>query len=1011
MPISVTCDKCQTVISASASKAGQRAKCPRCGDLVQIPAAGSPGPATAPKASGIPQPAAAKRKTSPAPQPAEPILAEIDLSLPLGTDLNAPLANLGKPASNWSGKKRHWKDAPTWVWFARGGVAVVLLLLFAQAVLYGIKLGRKFDATPPEVTQDPTQPPIVDGSRLPPAEDKKPPQSSGNPSRPLVGSQPASPSTSQTTVANAPSSSSAGNKTLLDIMNAVGDGVVQITVVDTLGRESEAGVGFVIDPSGLVATNFHVVAKARSAQAKFRRQRIYEIVGYRAYDEARDLAIVQLAGVGPGMTALKLQTIEWPKPGSEVLAVGNASTASEAFTSGVVSNVQTTAELPTGARHFLRSPDDDTWIQATAVVAGGKTGGPLLNKLGEVIGVNTWSSESQKLTFALHVRHLKNLYDQLKSDIVAFEMVNGAAGKKDRYRERGPQVITLLNEFQQAYDSFNESLKTQTRTGQSPHQIAQFVALKNPIPVFTEKLFLLSDENRKQPLALEALTGVCELLQLPGAYSAPTFVRASSRILEDHLDDPKLGAMLFDIARLSNPDTLNWLRQVAQKTKEPQVAGPACCLLAGALHKIEPSKADREREIVALLQRAERDYADVPMRETTVGKAAGALLFEVQHLSIGKQAPEIVGHDISGKELRLDDFAGKVLVIDFFADWSPKCTSMYHHEHNLLVQFKDKPFALVGVNLDAKARFQNVLRSGQITWPCWWDGPEGPIAARWNVQTVPTMFVLDRKGIIRHKFHGVLPTVLIESVEKLLPGDKYVLPDELQPATDGDLQAGLDKLAAVAGTQPYPAVVNAAILLIQAQRGKTTKSHLELIESWIRKGLELEPASLSLQLAHNRLLQFQGNVAEAAGQLRDLLKRDDLSRQDVVLLQCELAHLLVTQSERPDKEANEGMTLIEAAISAGSPTPEMFDTRAMAYLARNMLPQARTDLANAISNKPGPMPYFHLAMVEWTGSNTQAAKDALHRAIAEGLSPRQLTPLEQKQLRTLVKALGMPLPK
>jgi S1-C subfamily serine protease/thiol-disulfide isomerase/thioredoxin len=1029
MPISVACGKCQTVLAAPDAKAGQRAKCPKCGAVLSIPAVGAVAP-DGQKAATAPAKPRANPATAPlAPGPRAPVaglapvtdpaLGDIDLSLPLQpAALSAPAASLSKSKSDWSGKSSRWKDVPTWVWFVRGAAVVVALLVLAQGVLFLTKLVSGGDADPPVATQGPDQAApsttVSGGSAVSPAEEKKPtvPLASGISTRPLVGSQPVPPpAPSPSAVSSTPLPSPIGTeKTPVQIIDDVSGGIVQITVVDSIGRETVSGTGFVIDHSGLVATNFHVLAKAHLAQAKFRNGMSYNIAGYRAFDEARDLAIVQLSGAPPVLTTLKLHSTGVPKSGSEVIAMGSPSGFRNTFVTGVIDRVQPTVLLPPAARQVLHSPDDNTWIQTTALIARDKTGGPLLNKQGEVIGVHTWTAESLKLGFATHAKHLATLIGQLKPDVMDFDKVTATAIQKDKFSRRTPPVAALLEEFRTAYDAFNRELKEQTEEGRSQQQIAHFVATSNPVPIFTEKFFALAEQNRQQLVALESLASVCELLHLPGAYSSPAFLRATSRMLQDHLNDPALGDVLVEISHSANDESLSWLRQICQKAKEPLVAGPACYALARALQESQ-SSALSEAEIVALLERVARDFADLPHGEITLGMAASALQFEVQHLSVGKQAPEIVGLNLAGQEFKLSDFRGKVLVIDFFADWCPNCSSMYLQERALVEQLKDKPFALVGVNLDRKERFQYVVDSKLVTWRCWWDGPEGPIATRWNVRSLPTIFVLDRQGIVRYKFSGALGTSFAEAIQQLLNEKSGTLPINLQFTADGDLQENLDKLAAVVGTQPYPLVVDAAVLLIQAHHSKATKPHLDLIEGWIQKGLEAEPDSFSLLLARNRLQQFQGNVPEAVRQLRELLKRKNLDKQQSIILKFELAQLLVMQSDRASKDAAEGLQLIDDVIFQADATMEMIDTRAMAYLASNMLPQARAEIAAVITNRPGPMAYFHLALIESASSNAPAAKDALQRATAAGLNTAPLTSFEQKQLQRLAKSLGVSLRK
>jgi len=78
---------------------------------------------------------------------------------------------------------------------------------------------------------------------------------------------------------------------------------------------------------------------------------------------------------------------------------------------------------------------------------------------------------------------------------------------------------------------------------------------------------------------------------------------------------------------------------------------------------------------------------------------------------------------------------------------------MYPHERSLGKRLEGKPFALLGVNSDSKERVRQAMKKENITWRSWWDGgsTDGPIANAWNVSGWPTIYVLDAKGVIRHK--------------------------------------------------------------------------------------------------------------------------------------------------------------------------------------------------------------------------------------------------------------------
>jgi hypothetical protein len=98
---------------------------------------------------------------------------------------------------------------------------------------------------------------------------------------------------------------------------------------------------------------------------------------------------------------------------------------------------------------------------------------------------------------------------------------------------------------------------------------------------------------------------------------------------------------------------------------------------------------------------------------------------------------------------------------------------MYPHERSLVKKLADKPFALIGVNSDRDLKeLKPVLEKEQITWRSFWNGEKGtggPISAAWLVRGWPTLYVIDHKGVIRHKYLGSPgDEVLDAAIEKLV---------------------------------------------------------------------------------------------------------------------------------------------------------------------------------------------------------------------------------------------------
>ena len=136
-------------------------------------------------------------------------------------------------------------------------------------------------------------------------------------------------------------------------------------------------------------------------------------------------------------------------------------------------------------------------------------------------------------------------------------------------------------------------------------------------------------------------------------------------------------------------------------------------------------------------------------------------LFALNHLSLGKEAPEIEAEGVDGKKFKLSDSRGKVCVLTFWATWCGPCMAMVPEERALAQRMQGKPFSLIGVNGDESLpNAKRAIEREKMTWPSFWNGTEGskgPIAKAWNVNGWPTIYVMDAKGIIRFKGGGYGP--------------------------------------------------------------------------------------------------------------------------------------------------------------------------------------------------------------------------------------------------------------
>ena len=93
---------------------------------------------------------------------------------------------------------------------------------------------------------------------------------------------------------------------------------------------------------------------------------------------------------------------------------------------------------------------------------------------------------------------------------------------------------------------------------------------------------------------------------------------------------------------------------------------------------------------------------------------------------------------------------------------------MIPHERSLVEKFKDKPFALLGVDSDKDLeQYRTQAKQEGVTWRSFHDETtEGPIATRWNIHGWPTVYLIDHLGVIRHvdPEHAALDAALDELV-------------------------------------------------------------------------------------------------------------------------------------------------------------------------------------------------------------------------------------------------------
>ena len=193
-----------------------------------------------------------------------------------------------------------------------------------------------------------------------------------------------------------PLASTQARKDIPTIARSAKGSVVSIVMSDKSGKPLGQGSGFVVSTDGIIVTNYHVVAEGVSAVVKFPEGAFYLIDGVVASDKKRDVAV--LKAQGRNFRPLKLGNSDRVQVGEDVVAIGNPLSLESTVSNGIVSGVRSIKE------------EGGKYLQITAPISPGSSGGPLFNMAGEVIGITTmYLKGGENLNFAIPVNDARLL--------------------------------------------------------------------------------------------------------------------------------------------------------------------------------------------------------------------------------------------------------------------------------------------------------------------------------------------------------------------------------------------------------------------------------------------------------------------------------------------------------------------------------------------------------------------------------------------------------------------------
>ncbi|MCB9889188.1 MAG: redoxin domain-containing protein [Planctomycetes bacterium] len=257
--------------------------------------------------------------------------------------------------------------------------------------------------------------------------------------------------------------------------------------------------------------------------------------------------------------------------------------------------------------------------------------------------------------------------------------------------------LDRVQALQQEFTAANKAWMQEYREASKEERTKLFQTRPQPAKWFDKFHAVITNDPKSEAAAEAAIWIVSNR-----AATGPNLDKTIGVLLTNHIERPSLDRVCQVLARVPSPSAVKLLETAMKSSPHVKVKGVACFSLAeslryqsGTARTLKTAKEDviknyttyygreavdilRSADPAKLAARAETlyekvqstpEFAKLSHYRGTLGAAAKSNLFELRSLSIGKTAPDIVGEDVDGNPMKLSDYRGKVVVLDFWGDW------------------------------------------------------------------------------------------------------------------------------------------------------------------------------------------------------------------------------------------------------------------------------------------------------------------------------------------------------
>ena len=158
------------------------------------------------------------------------------------------------------------------------------------------------------------------------------------------------------------------------------------------------------------------------------------------------------------------------------------------------------------------------------------------------------------------------------------------------------------------------------------------------------------------------------------------------------------------------------------------------------------------------------DGTEVPM---TYADAEAELLYSLDSTMVGSVVSDVRARRVDGTEDSLAAYAGRVVLVDFWATWCGPCLEAFPKLRELVDKLPKERFQIIGVSVDEELdTVTDYLTDNPLQWVVWHVGDESEIVRRWRVTGFPTYVLIGPDGTIINKYPGVFNAEFKAEIEQ-----------------------------------------------------------------------------------------------------------------------------------------------------------------------------------------------------------------------------------------------------